>query len=315
MLALLSGMLFTSNLPAAQTYWLSDMAPTKEEAKKMRSSHGGMVIRDGQGGYTKRLWLREGSDVLHSSYVTQNHTPLVLITPEATKTEMAFRNEKYADVTFKMPSEGFYNLFMIEEKVEDGVLHKTVIKNESLKHSCRSGHDDVEDKIPPFYFSEAPIDIVRERFPKETFHTRITSGDTIGYRVLIHGQPADGAAVTMITQKGWAKTLQTDQDGMVFFEMIRDYYPPWHEFKRRKMETFLIVAEYDAAESGTHQGEHYDSIHYKATTSGNYFPSTRDYKSYLYGLLVGLFGLTASIFFIYFHRKRRTSIYKEKRLD
>ena len=312
-LGFLCGMLFVSNLQAAQTFWLSDIAPTKEEAKKMRPSMGGMVIRSKRG-FTKKLWLRKGDNIVNSTYVDKSNIPLVLITPEAPPTEIAFENKEYADVTFKMPDEGFYNLFMTVKQIDNGVLLESIIKNESLKHTCRSGHDHTEGKMPPLYFEGTSFDIVRKRVPRETFHSRMTSGDVVSYEVLLHGEAVIGADVTMVTQKGWSKTIKTNQNGMVHFEMIRDYYPPWHEFKKRNMETFLIIAEYDSAETGVYQEDSYDSIHYKGTISGNYYPSTRDYKSNLYGLLIGLFGLTVSILLIYFYRRRHSKLYKENRL-
>lgn len=313
MVALLLGMLFVNNLSASQTYWLSDIAPTKEQARKMRPSHGGMVIR-GERGYSKKLWLRKGDSIVDSTYVEQSNMPLILVDPKASQSELAFSNKGYADITFKMKEEGYYNLFMIDKQVEDGALQHSVLKNESLNHSCRNGHDHVKDMVPPLYFKETSFDMIRERLPKESFHLRMGSGDIISYKVMLNGKPVSGAAVTMSTQKGWAKTLKTDLEGRAAFEMIRDYYPPWHEFKKRHMETFLVIAEYDSDEGGVYQGESYSGIHYKATAAGNYYPSAKDYKSYLYGLLIGLFGLTASIFFIYFHRKRRASQYQEKRL-
>ncbi len=313
MLSVLFGTLLAGSLPASQTYWLSDIAPTKEQAEKMRPSHGGMVIR-GQQGYSKKLWLRKGDSIADSTYVEQSDLPLVLVDPEGLQAELAFSNEGYADITFKMKHEGYYNLFMIDKRVEDGLLQETVLKNESLNHSCRAGHDHVKELVPPLYFEEVPFDIIRERLPRESFHLRLGSGDMITYKVMLNGKPVSGAAVTMSTQKGWAKTLKTDAEGRASFEMIRDYYPPWHEFNKRNMETFLIIAEYDSDESGVYQGKRYDGIHYKATTAGNYYPSARDYKSYIYGLLIGLFGLTAAIFFIYFHRKKRAGQYQEKRL-
>lgn len=313
LLGLLCGMLFVSDLQATQTYWLSDIAPTKEQAKKMRPSMGGMVIRDKRG-VTKKLWLREGSDIVNSTYVEKSQLPLNLITPEASAMELAFGNKQFADVTFKMPDEGFYNLFMIFKKVTDNVLHESVIKHETLKHSCRSGHDHTREKMPPLYYDGTAFDIVRKRFPRETFHTRKTSGDIVSYEVLLNGQAVTDAEVTMVTQKGWSKTIKTDEEGMAHFEMIRDYYPPWHEFKKRNMETFLIIAEYDHAESGVYDGKAYNSIHYKGTAPGNYYPSTRDYQSNLYGLLIGLFGLTVSILLIYFYRRNRTKRYGKDRL-
>ncbi|MFC1684436.1 hypothetical protein ACFL0R_03065 [Pseudomonadota bacterium] len=309
----LLGMLFVSNLSASETYWLSDIAPTKEQAKKMRPSHGGLVIR-GRDGYTKKLWLRKGNDILNSSYVSQSEMPLVLVTPESQQSEIVFGNKAFADVSFKMPEEGFYNLFLIDRQIKDGVLQESVIKNESLNHSCRTGHDHTKEKMPPLYFDGVTFDLVRERLPRETFHTHMGSGDIINYRVMLNGKPVGGASVTMVTHKGWSKTVKTNPEGRASFEMIRDYYPAWHEFKKRNMETFLVIAEYHSVDGGVYEGENYEGVHYKATSAGNYYPSTRDYASYAYGLLIGLFGLTASIFFIYFHRKRRAGVYKEKRL-
>lgn len=312
-LGLMLGMLLAGNLTASETYWLSDIAPTRELAKEMRPSHGGMVIRSRQG-YTKKLWLRKGRDIAGSTYVKKNDTTLFLVGPEESVAELAFSNKSYADIAFKMPNEGFYNLFMTDKQIEGGVLEESVVKSEALNHSCRSGHDHTREKMPPLYYEGASFDIVRERLPRETFHSRMTSGDIISYKVLLHGQPVNGAAVTMVTQKGWSKTQETDPEGMVHFEMIRDYYPPWHEFNTRNMENFLIIAEHERADNGSYQGKEYDSIHYKATVAGNYYPSTRDYKSYSYGLLIGLFGLTVSVFLIYLYRRKRTDVYKEKSL-
>jgi len=81
MLGVLCGILFASNLQAAQTYWLSDIAPTKELAQKMRPSMSGLVIRD-ERGVSKKLWLRQGDNIINSTYVKKSNIPLVLITPD-----------------------------------------------------------------------------------------------------------------------------------------------------------------------------------------------------------------------------------------
>ncbi len=313
-LGFLLGMLVVNQTSASQTYWFSDSAPTAELAKKLRPSHGGLVKRGKRGMYTKQLWLREGEDPTISSYVMQSDARLILVDPDNKQTELAFDNKGYADISFDMPVEGFYNLFMINKEVDERILRVSVVKNEPLNHSCRAGHDHVKKKMPPTHFQGTPLDIIRERAPKETFHSRKSSGDIINYKILLHGKPVDGASVTIVTQEGWRKMLLTDSEGRISFEMIRDYYPPWHEFNRRQMERFLVIAEYHSAEGGSHADKAYDGIHYKATSVGTYYPSTKDYQSYLYGLLIGLFGLTASAFGIYLYRRRRTDTYKGKRL-
>ena len=298
---------------ASPAYWLSDVAPTAELAQKMRSSHGGLVMRGKRGMYIKRLWLREGSGPHDSSYARGSDASLLLVDPQGKKTEMSFNQGVFADLFFDMPEEGFYNLFMIDRQVEDERLQVSVVKNESLNHSCRAGHDHIEPLLPPLYHDGAPIDIIRERFPKETFHTRLSTADLITYQIRLHGEPLEGAKVTVTTQMGWAKSMKSDAEGRVRFEMIRDYYPPWHEFNRRHMESFLVVAEYEREEGGEHEGKRYQSVRYRASSAGNYYPSTKDYHSYLYGLMIGLFGLTGSGYLVY--RRRRAGVYREKPLD
>ena len=311
----IAGLLLSTELAASQTYWFSDTPPSKEIAKKMRSSHDGLVQRSRRDGTSKRLWLREGEDPLASSYVKEGSASLVLLDAKKSLQTVTFSNQGYAEATFKMPDEGFYNLFMINNFVEDNTLHSITAKKETLNHSCREGHDNVKEKMPPNTYAAAPIDIIRERMSRERFHTHMTSGDLISYKILHNGKPLQDALVTFVTQKGWKKTLNTDENGQVTFEMIRDYYPMWHEFKRRTRENYLVIVEYVKAQKGVLNGKAYDTINYKATASGSYYPSTRDYQSYLYGLLIGFFALFVTFLSVYLYRRRRLKVYQEPRLD
>lgn len=302
------GLLLSSELLASQTYWLSDIPPSKEFGEKLSSSHGGPVLKSRRNGTSKLLWLRQGEDIATSTYVKKSHAPLTLIDPKKNLQTFTFKNRSYAEAVFKMPDEGFYNLFMSNSFVENNILHNITAKNETLNHSCREGHDDIKEKMIPNSNDAAPIDMIRERMPKERFHTHVTSGDLVSYLILKNGKPLHNASVTLVTQKGWKKTLNTDEEGRVIFEMIRDYYPAWHEFKRRTRENFLLIVEYTQAQSGTLEGMAYDTIKYKATATGSYYPSTKDYKSYLYGLLIGLFAFLATLLAVYFHRKKRANV-------
>jgi len=309
------GLLLSSELLASQTYWLSDTPPSKEFARKLSSSHDGLVLKSRRDGTSKLLWLREGEDPVTSTYVKEGNAPLILLDAKKNLQTVTFKNKSYAEAIFKMPDEGFYNLFMINSFVEDNTLHSITAKKETLNHSCREGHDDVKEMMPPNSYDAAPIDIIRERMSRERFHTHVTSGDLVSYKILHNAKPLPDASVTLVTQKGWKKTLKTDENGLVTFEMIRDYYPMWHEFKRRTRENFLVIVEYVQAQSGTLNGMTYDTIKYKATASGNYYPSTRDYQSYLYGLLIGLFAFFATFLSVYLYRRRRLSVFQEQRLD
>ncbi|MCW9015031.1 MAG: hypothetical protein OQL06_14770 [Gammaproteobacteria bacterium] len=309
------GLLLNSELLASQTYWFSDTPPDREFAKKLSSSHDGLVLKSRRDGTSKLLWLREGEDPLTSTYVKEADAPLILLDAKKNLKTVAFKNKSYAEAIFKMPDEGFYNLFMIKRFVEDNTLYSITAKKEVLNHSCREGHDNIKEKMPPNAYEAAPVDIIRERMPRERFHTHVTSGDIVSYRILQKGKPLADASVTLVTQKGWKKTLKTDENGHVTFEMIRDYYPEWHEFKRRTRENFLVIVEYVQAQSGTLDDMTYDTISYKATASGSYYPSTKDYQSYLYGLLIGLFAFFATFLSVYLYRRRRLNVYQEQRLD
>ena len=312
---LMFGMLLGGELSASQTYWLSDTPPTKEIRNKMRFSHGGLV-QTGRGGVSiKRIWLREGEDPRRAKYVGKSGARAVLIDTQNAAHEIALKDDGYAEASFQMPVEGFYNLFMIGREVENSVLNLSIAKSEVLKHSCREGHDGIKEKMPPKQQEAVPIDIVRQRLPKESFHTRLSSGDEIRYRILHYGKPLEGANVTVVTQHGWKRSMKSDADGIVSFQMIRDYYPDWHEFKRRKTERFLLIAEHTEEKAGTLEGNEYKNICYKATVPGSYYPSARDYQSYAYGLLIGIFALFATGLSVYIYRRRRQKVYKEQRLD
>ena len=101
LLLFIIGLLISTELPAAQTYWFSDTPPSKEIAKKMRSSHDGLVQRSRRDGTVKRLWLREGEDPMTSSYVKEGRATLVLLDAKKTLQSVSFINEGYAKfVTF-----------------------------------------------------------------------------------------------------------------------------------------------------------------------------------------------------------------------
>lgn len=312
---LVIGLLLSSELFASQTYWFSDIPPSKEFGRKLSSSHGGPVLKSRRNGTSKLFWLRQGEDPVTSTYVKKSHAPLILLDAKKNLKSVTFKNRSYAEAVFKMPDEGFYNLFMVNSFVEKNILHSIIAKKETLNHSCREGHDDIKEKMIPNSYDAAPIDIIRERMPKERFHTHVTSGDHVSYLILKSGKPLQDASVTLVTQKGWKKTLNTDNEGRVTYEMIRDYYPVWHEFKKRTRENFLVIVEHTETQAGTLDGKSYDTIKYKATASGSYYPSTKDYQSYLYGLLIGLFGFFVTLLAVYFHRKKRVNVYQEHQLD
>ncbi len=306
-----------ADLMAGGTLWFSDSSPHGGHGG--RHSHGGPVeVR--RGVYYKNLWLRLGDNPREDGYVTMgNHfSPLILLDTkgEISKQEMG-RDKAHGllNASFPMPDEGFYNAYISHQWVKNGQRSFQIAKAEVLKHSCREGHDNVQEKMPPKHNPEIPLEIVRERNPKDNFHTKLGYGDAVSFTVMRNGSPQPGAKVTLITAQGWKKEVSSDGDGRVSYRMIRDYYPPWRMFNKRYSQPYMVTAEYSTAESGELDGQHYDSTLYRASYSGNYYPSARDYESYAYGLIIGTFALVFSGLAIYLYRRRRNRPYREVRFD
>lgn len=281
-----------------------------------RHSHGGPVeIR--RGVYHKNLWLRSGDGPADSVHVTafNRATPtLVSVSGEIKDIPGGNLHGTYG-VNFAMPDEGYYNLYLVAEAVSEGVRQVDVAKSEVLKHSCREGHDHAKGLMAPRHLDTMPLELVRERMEAESFHTTIGFGDTVTFLVLHFGKPVAGAEVTLNTAHGWRNTVRTDADGRASFMMIRDYYPPWHEFERRYRQDYLVTAAYEVEGHGESGGTPYHATRYLSSLNGSYYPSTRDYRSYAYGLLLGVFALTVTAVSVYLYRRRRQRRFHEVRFD
>jgi hypothetical protein len=315
--ALVLLLLYSQSNHATEPLWLSDTPPDEASAGKLHRSHGGPVERGAKGVFRKRLWVRSGNTPAEANYVLpRGKESAQLITPDRSHAEIEQPvKDQQAQLLFNMPDEGFYNAYLTQRLVEDDQLEITTAKAEVLKHSCREGHDHVKDLMAPNHLAEIPLEIVRERQPNENFHGRIAYGDTISFLVLANGNPVSGAEVTLHTRTGWQNSSVSDQQGRVKFTVIRDYFPSWELFKSRHRQEFLAVASFQSDETGRYQGKDYSRVNYIATLPGHYYPSSRDYESYGYGLSFGLFGLTFSGLSIYLYRRRRIKPYKEVRFD
>jgi hypothetical protein len=307
----------TQSAFAGELLWLSDAPPDEESASHLHRSHGGPVERGPRGVTRKRLWLRSGEIPAEASYVApEGEFTAQLLNPGKKQLQPDQPvKDQHAQLLFNMPDEGFYNAYLTRHVVENNTLEIVAAKAEVLKHSCREGHDHVEELMPPNHLPDIPLEIVRERLPNENFHGRVAYGDKITFLVLAKGKPVSGAEVTLHTRSGWRNTSTTDEQGHARFTIIRDYFPDWELFKSRHRQEFLAVATMQSDEIGSYQGQSYSSAKMIATLPGHYYPSSRDYESYGYGLSFGLFGLTFSGVAIYLFRRRRVRPYKEIRFD
>ena len=301
--------------------WLSDAAATPEFAARLRRSHGGQVERGRDGSMAKRLWLRAGESTVFSSYLIgheQGSIDYWLTGPDnQTLSIEPFDTGHFGfGMHFPMPAEGFYNAYAIRREVMDGLLRIEAAKAEVLRHSCADGHDyppGIMDPRP--LLPEAPLEIVRARLPGENFHTHLASGDWLEFQVFLRGEPVAGAHVRLISGQDWAKSVITDQAGWARFQMIRDYYPDWEIFNRRREDPLLLVAEYREKTSGEYQGEAYQGIHHLATFTGQYSIPAREYQSYAYGLGLATLAFLIATVWLYLYRRRRWKKPQEEAFD
>lgn len=306
--------------------WLSEAPPMRGDGARSAGSHGGgmgsMNMGGGRGGPAmKRLWPLAGNDPLKSGFARENaqaSTEILLVTPRS-KPEgelLAAPADSHAGLAFEMPAQGYYRVYLTTRKLQGETLNVGVAKAEVANFG--HGGDEEEQAralLAPRILESAPIEIVRERQPGEKMFFQLKSGDEQPFVVLQKGLPLQGARVRFVSHQGWSKEAVSDERGRVSFQVIRDYFPPWGEFQKRFKAIYLVIAEANAAESGSFRDQPYTSVRYQATLSGSYQPSPTDYLSYAWGLGIGLLIVLFCGVAVYLYRRRRVKPFPEVRFD
>lgn len=306
--------------------WLSDTPPMRGDGARSGGSRGGMGGMGGmemggeRGGVAKkRLWLRAGNDPQRSGFAQEDAdapAEILLVTPNS-KPEgepLASAGENRAGLSFEMPTQGFYRLYLTSRKLQGDTLNVNVAKAEVANFGHGGDVEEAARGLQATRYSEtAPLEIVRERKPDEKKFFQLKSGEEQVFIVLKKGLPLQGARVRMISHQGWSKEEVSDEQGRVSFQIVRDYFPPWNEFEKRFKATYLLIAEVNATESGKYQDKPYTSVRYQASLSGNYYPSPTDYLSYAWALGVGMAILLFCGVAVYLYRRRRVKPYQEER--
>ena len=214
--------------------------------------------------------------------------------------------------------DGFFNLYVIDRDVSDGILTVRAPKANMVNHSCGWGHKFkfVEERIRPKHDGAVPLEIVADDLWDRNFHSKTMSGDRLAVAVLQYGKPAHGATVSFSTGSGWTRSVETDVNGKASIQLIGDYYPEtWSLFDARKMSTLLVTARIDLPEEGVYQGKAYARTKLVATLPWRYAPQRNGYSSYVYGLLIcGLFAV-ASGAGVYAYRERRSRPCREVKFN
>lgn len=308
------------------TLWLSDMPPMRGDAVRPEAARGGGMGGMAMGGErsgppTKRLWLRAGIDPQKSGFARDDAeapAEMLLVSPQG-KPEgepLPPTEEGKKNLAFQMPAQGFYRVYVTTRKLSGDTLNVSVAKAEVGNFTHDADDEERAKAVSGNRIREtAPIEIVRERQPGEKPFWRLVSGDDQAFVVLQKGVPVQGARVRFVSHEGWTKEAVSDEQGRVAFKIIRDYFPPWDDFRKRFKATYLVIAEASAAETGRHKDQPYASVRYQTTLAGSYYPSPDDYRSYAWGLGVGLLITLCCGVGVYLYRRRRVRPFQEVRLD
>jgi hypothetical protein len=309
---------------SAGVLWLADSPPSRGDGPPRggMAGLGGMMMGGERGGPpVKRLWLRAGTDPQKSGFArgdAESEVTTLLVTPQG-KPEgepLPAGEDGKGKLAFDMPVQGYYRLYVIARKLAGDTLNVGVAKAEITNVS--HGGTEEERSIAlaaPRVLESAPIEIVREKSPDEKLFCQLKSGDEQAFVVLQKGLPVPGARVRFVSHAGWSKEATSDEQGRVVFQVVRDYFPAWQDFQKRFKATYLVIAEANAAESGSFKDQPYSNVRYQATLSGSYYPSPDDYRSYAWGLGIGFAFLLFCGTAVYLYRRRRVKPFREARFD
>ncbi|MDH5716196.1 MAG: DUF4198 domain-containing protein [Spirochaetia bacterium] len=205
---------------------------------------------------------------------------------------------------------GANNVYVVDKKVVDKTLYIRTAKWITVNHSCGWGHGHKHDKIrhSALSFEKIPFEIVPQVLWDDKFHIRTKTGDNLKVFVYSYGKPVENAKVTVVSEKDWQKTMITDENGGIEFQMIRDYYERnWERFHTSHRSRMIVEAEYEINESGNYEGELYNKIIMSTSMPWKYSPALEDYASYKSGLTVGgiFFILTLGGVLLYRERRRK----------
>ncbi|WP_456379457.1 hypothetical protein [Lutibacter sp.] len=260
-------------------------------------------------------WIRSGSSVKDAAYICLDKNvdyTIDLFSPTGKKENINLIKDQACYVKFEMKDEGYYNAYLKIKKVKGDTLYINIAKAELINHSCRNGHHKkLEARPVNTYPKVSEFEVYRKRQPYEDYHYFTFSGGNETFKAIYLGKPVSDVKVTINTEKGWSKTMLSDENGEVNTKFIQDYFSEWKELEHRKIFYYMLEAEYTVKKDINYKGKEYSYIHYTLTMSDGYRPSKTMYSSMLWGLIVFVITLVISIGGVFIYKERRKKPYKE----
>ncbi len=254
---------------------------------------------------TKEIWLAYSS--INAPKIYSNKT-LSMSYFDLNQKQKEFKEDfEKGKTTFKfeIPNNGYYNLYAINQTSKDGINYYNVAKMEYLRGSHGSEDiysDDVKKTLQQDF---SKIDLIRVKDENEnSFYHRLYMGSTLTFQALFDNKPLANAKLQIELQSGWNKNLTTDENGIVSFKLIRDYFPDWNEFEKRYKQSFLITLTHNS-----------DGTIYQLTYPADFYPNVTDYESYAYALILITLTMLVGGIIIYRFRKNRTKPFSEVSFD
>ena len=270
-------------------------------------SKGMMFNRDKDVIPTKEFYLVYGRNLEHKNSIPPLELELFGYDTKQSPKEVATK-EKKGTLAYSMevPSNGYYNLYAKNETLQGTKHIYRVAKLEYLNGRHGGEEKYTQDVKKTLQTDKVKIDLLRVKSEDEkSFFHKHSMGDELTFKALFEGKPLSHATLTLSMQSGWSKRIITDENGIVKFHIIRDYFPKAGEFDKRYKEEMLLTLNYAPN----------DTQEYILSYPLSVYPNESDYMSNGYALLLITFTLFISGLIIYRFRRNRTRAFNELRYE
>jgi hypothetical protein len=218
-------------------------------------------------------------------------------------------------IRFRAPLKGQHWVYLQERRLNGDTLEIETSKyrfynrkgdvKESVLKEIRGRTNDSKYDRPPV--AGMPLEIVLLK-PEQDHHISccLYSGDRVRLKLYLDQQALTRTAASIRSESGWQARFDTDNNGVMKFEIPRYRYSASSE-RRNKKQYLLITAEHRVESAGSFQGQPYRQIHYRTNHPIDFRPSPLEWAAKLpaFLLLGGILLITGFGVFLYRLKIRR----------